>query len=334
MPPITEAKLYEAFGLGEKAQAVAEPATPAEPQQAEPAEGAQAQESAAPAAEEANREPGTSTKPTAESGAPEDPAQTAAEGTEDPNKTQTPEERRTHAARRRQQEQQAAVDSAVAAAIQQEQQKHEAALNEVFAKAGLVNSVTGKPITNLQEFNDWHQQFAEAKLQQELKGGRLSKEALDQLISNHPMVKQAQQAVDQMHAAQQAQQAAQDKARIDGQLAEIAKLNPQVKTIGDILQMPTAEQFRENVKKGMDFLDAYKLANMDAIAEDKAQRARQAAQSNNRGKEHLVATGNSRGSGAASVPPDQMRLYRMMNPRATDAQIQAHFNQYLSNQGG
>lgn len=333
MSQITEAKLYEAFGLGEKAQAVAEPATPAEPQAAEPAEGAQEQEPAEPAAVEAGT-PNVNAEPNAVSGAPEDPANHAAEGMENPTKTQTPEERRANAARRRQQEQQAAVDSAVAAERQQAEQRQADVLKEVFAKAGLVNTVTGKPITTLDEFNTWNQEFAQIKLEQDLKEGRLSKEALEQLISNHPAVKQAEAAVSQLNRVQEEQQQAEAKARIDSQLAEIGKLNPQIKELGDILQMPTAEQFRENVNKGMNFLDAYKLANMDAIAEGKAQRAIQAAQSNNRGKEHLVATGNSRGSGAASVPPDQMRLYRMMNPKATDAQIQAHFNQYLTNQGG
>lgn len=332
MSQITEAKLFEAFGLGAQAQEVAEPA--AESQMEDTAQGERVQEVAEPAAEETNVDTDVGTEPNAGIANPEEPENEADNDTEIQKNAQTPEERHAHAARRRQQEQQAAVESAVAVVRQQEQEKHTAELNQVFARAGLVDTETGKPITNLQEFNDWHARYANAKLQQELKSGKLNKETLDQLISNHPTVKQAEQALSQLNAAQQQQQAAADKARIDDQLAQIAELNPEIKGLADILKMPTAEAFRKNVAKGMDFLDAYRLANMEAISEGKAQRARQAAQANARGKEHLVSTGNSRGSGAASVPPDQMRLYRMMNPKATDAQIQAHFNKYLTNQGG
>lgn len=332
MSQITEAKLYEAFGLSENTQGVADPA--ANPQMEDTAQGANVQEVADPAAEEANTGADVSTEPGTGNVQPEEPDNEAVNGTEPDNKEQTPEQRHAQAARRRQQEQQAAVQSAVAAAIQQEQEKYTAQLNEVFARAGLVDSATGKPITNLQEFEQWHKSFTDARIQQELKNGNLTRESIDLLISNHPAVKQAEQVVNQLQAAEAAQKAAADKARIDGQLAEIAKLNPQIKGLADILQMPTAEVFRDNVAKGMDFLDAYRLANMDAIADGKAERARQAAQMNQRGKEHLVSTGNPRGGGAASVPPDQMKLYRMMNPKATDAQIQAHFNKYVTNQGG
>lgn len=332
MSQITEAKLYEAFGLDAKAQEVVDPAT--NTQMEDTAEGENVQEIAAPAAEEANTGADVNTEPGTGNVQPEEPDNEAVNGTEPDNKEQTPEQRHAQAARRRQQEQQAAVQSAVAAAIQQEQEKYTAQLNEVFARAGLVDSATGKPITNLQEFEQWHKSFTDARIQQELKNGNLTRESIDLLISNHPAVKQAEQVVNQLRAAEAAQKAAADKARIDGQLAEIAKLNPRIKGLSDILQMPTAEGFRDNVAKGMDFLDAYRLANMDAIADGKAERARQAAQMNQRGKEHLVSTGNPRGGGAASVPPDQMKLYRMMNPKATDAQIQAHFNKYVTNQGG
>lgn len=331
MSQITEAKLYEAFGIDAKAQEVVDPA--ADPQMEDTAQGENVQEVAEPAAEETTVGNEVSTDPDAGNANPEEP-EDADNDHDDHNKTQTPEQRRANAARRRQQEMQTAIDNAVAAARQQMQEENAAKLNDIFARAGLVDSATGKPITNAQEFEQWYQSFANAKIEQELKSGKLSMKTLEQLISNHPVVKKAEAVVSQFSDAESKQKAHEDRARIDGQLAEISKLNPQIKGIADILQMPTAEAFRANVAKGMDFLDAYRLANMDAIAEGKAQRARLAAQANARGKEHLASTGNSRGGGAASVPPDQMKLYRMMNPKASDAQIQAHFNQYLTKQGG
>ena len=327
MPPITAAKLYEAFGLtppeGQGAQAQ-EPAAPAaEGSQAEPAEGAQAQEPAEPAAEEA------------ETGTPEDAGDDGREPSQEPEKQVMSEaERKANAARRRQQEQQAAIDKAVADAIQAEQGKTNATLADIFARAGLKNSITGQPITSLEEFNDWHRQYTDSQLQRDLKAGKLTAEGLNQLIEQHPAVKQAQELVQQNAEAQKQRSQAADRTRIEGELAEIAKLNPEIKTVADLLSMPTAAQFKGYVDKGYSFLDAFKLANMETLAQAKAQRAREAAQANNRGKQHLEATGNSRGAGAVPVPSGQMAIFRRMMPNASEAEIQKFYNKYLSRQGG
>lgn len=326
MPPITEAKLYEAFGLtppeetGAQAQ---EPAAPAaEETTVEPAEGAQGQEVAAPAAEPTQPE----TDPEAE------PAQQVAGKVKQEPSGQplSEEQRRANAARRRQQEQQQAIE----AALQTERQKNTEAMNQVFARAGMKNTFTGEPITNFQQFQEWNRKFEETRLQRELQTGKLTAEGLQQAIGQHPAIQQAQQLIQQEQTRQQEQQRAAEKARIENELAEIAKIDPTIHGVADILKMPTASQFREFVGKGYGFLDAFRLSNMDSIANAKVEAAKQEAMNNARGKDHLRATGNARGTGAASVPPQQMAIFRQMNPKASDADIQKFYNQYLSRKGG
>lgn len=332
MSEITEAKLYEAFGLSptEQGEQVQDPAEPAAEMQTDHNGTDQMQsENPEAAAVEDDPETGENTEPSADSDDPEEEDHDADKDTGAGKQPLTPEQRRTNAARRRAQEQQAAVD----AAVQAEQEKTKQMVEQVLSMAGLKNPTTGAPITTLEDFQKWGKETADAKLQQDLRAGKLTKEVLDQLISAHPAVQQAQQIQVQAQEQQAQQRAEAERVRIEGQLAKIAELNPAIKGLGDILAMDTAAAFRENVAKGMDFYDAYRLANMDALAQDKARRAVQASQNNARGKEHLRATGNARGSGAASVPHDQMKLYRMMNPNMTDAQIQAHYNKYLK-QGG
>lgn len=326
MPPITEARLFEAFGItppegeGAKEQEVAAPAAEETPAETERGEGEQ--EIAEPADEEA--EPGTD-------GAPAD------EGQEEPEETGKPmstEDRRANAARRRQQEQKAAIDKAVEDALKAEREKHDAAMKALFEQAGLVDSFTGKPITSQEELAAWHRKSADAKLQRDLKAGKLTTEGLNQLIGEHPSVKQAQEVVQQAQNARKEQEAAAAKARIDDELAQIAKLDPAITDIHSLLNMPTAAQFKSYVDKGYSFLDAFKLANMDTLSEAKAQRARESAQLNSRSKSHLVATGNARGAGNAPVPEAQMAMYRRMLPKATDAEIRKFHNEYLKRQGG
>jgi len=329
---ITEAKLYEAFGLtpaeqGEQVQETAEPAADADTGSS--ATDTQEQPTETFEEQETDAETDDGTEPDADSDDPEEEDEKADDVTGKDKQPLTTKQRRENAARRRAQEQQAAVD----AAVQAEQQKSKQMVEQVLALAGLKHPVTGEPITTVEEFQEWGKETADARMQKDLKAGKLTREMLDQLISAHPAVQQAQQIQVQAQEQQAQQRAEAERTRIAEQIAKIGELNPAVKSLGDILAMKTAPAFRQNVAKGMDFYDAYLLANMNAMAEDKARRAVQAAQDKSRGKEHLRATGNARGSGAASVPHDQMKLYRMMNPGMTDAQIQAHYNQYLKRGG-
>lgn len=329
---ITEKRLYEAFGLEAPAE---EPAAPvAEPSAAEANTGAQEQGVAAPAEAEAAPVTEPNTEPPADDAAPEEPADEADSGTDAGKPTMTPEQRRENAARRRQQEQQTAIDNAVAAALKAERERQDAAMQDFFAKANLKDTFTGQPIKTLEEFQSWDQKYRASQLEAQLKSGKLTPEALEQAITAHPLMQQAQKIVQQQEASAKAQQEAADKARIDAEIAQISKEDPSIQSVADLLKMPTAAQFREYVNKGYSFRDAYYLANRERIAQQQAEAAKQQAMRNASSKDHLKGSGNVRGSGADSVPPAQMAMFRRMNPGASDAEIQRFYNDYKIKQGG
>ena len=316
MADVTEQKIYEAMGLPvpEAGAQVQDPADPAaQTSTVDTDEGAQGQELADPAAVETNP-------------SPDDPE------TDDPdgqgNKPLTPEQRKENAARRRQQEEQIRIDQAVRAAVTAEQEKAAANLKDIFARAGLRNTVTGQSISTLDEFNSWHQQFAAGRLQQEIKSGKLTPEGLEQAISAHPIVKKAEEVIRQSEAAQKQQDEAAARSKIDAQIAEIHKLDPGINTVQDLLNMPNAKAFYEYARKGYELKDAYYLANREQLQTAAADAAKQQALNNARGKEHLRATGNARGSGAIAVPKEDMAMFRHFNPNATEAEIQAFYNKF------
>ena len=334
MSEMTEAKIYEALGLEPpKADAGANVQEPAEPVQNQentqlPDEGVNGQEIAAPAEGDASSIPGTQSAPAED---PMDPEQDS--GVVDGKQTQTPEERRANAARRRQQEQQQAVDAAVAAARQEEQAKSAAAIKDLFEKAGMKNTITGEAITTVEEMQQWQRQMRMAQLEKDLKAGKLTTEGLNQLIEDHPAVQKVGE-IQQQQEQQRARQAqAETRARIESEIAEIGKLDPAIKTTGDLLKMPKAKEFYAYVQKGYSFIDSYRLAHFEEITQRNAEAARQQAQAAARGKEHLTVVGNPRNTGAESVPHDQMQLYRMLNPGVSEADIQKHFNNYQKRGG-
>ena len=323
---VTEKQLYEAFGLGEKAQEVAAPA--AEGPTADTGEGAQGQEVAAPAQVKAEGDEGTQTEATAANAAPEDPEDDAADGTDASQQPLTPEQRRQNAARRRQQEQQAAISAAVDAALKAEREKQNAEFSAFFDRANLKNTITGQPIKSLEEFNEWDAQFRSAQLQRDLKAGKLTPESLDHAISNNPAVKRAQEMVSQQEEAARQQRANADRARIEAEIAAISKIDPTIQKVDDLLTMPRAKEFYELVKRGYSFKDAHYVLHGERLEKERLEAAKQQALNNSRGKDHLTATGNARGAVGASVPSDVMAMFRRFNPTATESQIREYYQKY------
>lgn len=327
MAEFTEQQVYEALGLGAQGQEAAEPAPAAS--EADPT-GVQAQEPADPAQEQQPTE-GTRTEPPADADAPDEPGDDAVAGTQEGKAPLTPEQRRANAAKRREMEQarqQAAIDQAVQAAVKQEQDKQESAMKAFFEKAGLKNTITGEPITNMEQFDAWNQQFNDARLQRELKAGKLTPEGLAAAISNHPVVQQAQQLIASEAAARQAQQTATAKARIDGEIAEIHKLDASIGSLEDLMQTSYWPELYAMTKRGYSIKDAHFLLNHERLEQARVEAARQQGMNNARGKSHMTATTAPRGAGSVSVPAAELALFRQFNPGATDAEIQDYYNRY------
>ena len=334
MADFTEQQVYEALGLGGKEQEIADPAPGSETDPAPetdpknnpeaPADGAggeQEQEVAAPAPEGEEPEPdGGAPGPEGEGGG--EPDDKGAGG----KPTLTEEQRKENAAQRRRAETQAAIDKAVEEAVKAERDRSKAEMDAFFASAALKNTITGKPITTMEEFNEWKQAFDAAKLQKDLKAGRLTPEALQKVIEQTPAMQQVQQLAQRQDEQQRQQAQAAAQVRVEQEIAEIHKLDPSINDVKDLLNMPKAKEFYALVKKGNSFLDAFRLANFETLAAKQAEAARQQAMNNARSKDHLTATGSQSGAGAAAVPADEMALFRLINPGATDAEIQAYYN--------
>ena len=356
MAGFEESDLYAAFGLeqpaGENEPGAAEPgAQEGQAQGTEPGTG-EAQEPAQTQEQDPSRDQGNggaqggaggagdvSGASQAEGGQEGEPAQQTKEqppqggrGIRNEAEPQTAAQRAENAARRRREEQQAAIDAAVKKAVEDERARTKGQMDAFFAKAGMKNTVTGKPITTLEEFDAWRADYDAAKLQKDLKAGKLTPEALRSAVEQTPAIQALKKQQEQQAAADEQRRQAEAQARVNAELAEIHKLDPTINTVEDLLSMPGAKAFYDLVRKGNSFLDAYRLANFDRLTTARAEAARQQALNNARGKDHLTGTGTPQGTGAATVPPDVKAEYLAFNPDATDAEIQKHYNRYMEKQ--
>ena len=304
---MNEERIYEALGLTPPAAPPpAEP--PAEPPVTEP-----------PAA-----------PPAAEPPAAQPPAEPAAAQPPDAA-AQTEAQNREAAARRRAQERQTAIDKAVAEALKQERDRQAAEQKEFFERAGIKNTVSGQPITNMKEFDEWQAEFQAQKLSRELKAGQLTPETFNAAVAANPAVRAAAQAQKRAAEAEAMKESAAKAARarelMEADLAEIRKLDPTVNSLEDFFALDRAEELKTAISRGQTLLSAYRNAYFDRLVAAAAEQARTQALSSQRGREHL-GTVTPQGGGAASVPPDEMRIFRAVNPQASEADIAKYYNKY------
>ena len=114
------------------------------------------------------------------------------------------------------------------------------------------------------------------------------------------------------------------KADIPAELAEIRAMDPEMTDLNAILRSEAGGKFREYVKRGLSFTEAYTLAARSRLADLAVGRGEKAAQARAAGKGHLTATG-TRGAAAPAIPADELAFFRALNPGVSDAEIRKYY---------
>ena len=230
---------------------------------------------------------------------------------------QSPEDRSKFAAARRKAEQER--DAAVAKAKEDAQRE----LDDTIKALGLTDSFTGKPITTKAEFDAWKRAESEQKRSEIAEAAGMSDTEFGSFVDNLPQVQEYKRAAE---SARQQEQ----KMVLDEQIKEIAKLDPSIKGVKDLFDRPEYQDIYNKVKLGNSIVDAFKLVYFDKLTASAGDAARQAALNAANSKEHLQPNGQ-RGAGAIPVPPDVKAQYKLLNPNATDAEIQEHYHRFHKN---
>ena len=297
---------YEAlFGVGSSQGAEGQDvAEPAENQEAPADAGAEGQEVAEPADADSQEQT---------------VAETAAgnqDGLSQEQQGQSAEENARYAAARRkaEQERDAAIERARADAKAEAQR----VLDDAFRGSGLVNPYTKQPITSKAEFDAYKQAFEQDQRAKILKRSGMNEAQFDAFIQSIPEVRRAKE-------AETAANRARAEMKVEAQMAEIRKLNPNIQTVRDLAGMETYPQLYAMVQRGYDLADAYRLANFAELSKREAGAARQSAINAVKSKSHMVPAAERSGGTEVVVPEETKKLYRQLNPGVTDEEIKRHY---------
>ena len=280
-----------------------------------PVEGGNEQEAAEPAAE-APQAPENETEQQLETGAEEqDVAEPAQEADEDEGTgDQSAEERHQQAAARRERqraEQQAQIETRL-------KTQYEGKISEILNELGLTDPANeNRQVKTLEDFEAWKQGQRTAKLRRDLRSGNLSEESLQTAIMQMPQVRAL---AEKAAAAEEAVRQAEYQQNVGIQMAQIRRMNPDIHTVHDIVQSPCGPKFAEYVRKGLNFEEAYRLADADGIAQRARRAGLQQARNESAGKKHMVPIAGS-GQPQGVIPDREMWMYRQLNPGMSDEQI-------------
>lgn len=279
-------------------------------------------------------EDGADTAPQEEQEGPEDAApEEEAQGAPEGEKGQSKEENAKYAKARRKAERERDE------AITRLNAEHEAALekakedarNEVFqafAAAGMVDPYTKKPITNLQEFEQYKQADAQARADQFKRTNHLTDEQYRQMVEGLPEVQEAKAQSAEAQRVLEDQKRAAMAEQVEREIAEVGAMNPNIRSAEDLSHDPMYPKMLEYINKGLSIPDAYRLTHFEALRGDAAKGAAQQAYINRAGTAHMRAI-QQRGAGSQikSVPTETLEMYRALNPGMSDEEISKHYNQ-------
>lgn len=224
-------------------------------------------------------------------------------------------------------------DAVWAAARRRAEAEAQRKLDRTFAQrfGNYTNPTTGKPVQSVEDYLAALDAQQEASRQAALSEAakNLPPETAQQLaqaIQNDPERRRLEAKVAQMEQQQIVREGEQ---MLHEQLREIAKLDPEVKSLADIAALPEFAEFDRLVRAGgHDMVSAYKLACFDRLAEKRAKASRQAAINAAKGKQHLAPVGGGSG-GEDQISDEDFERYRAFMPKITRAEAAKRHMEYI-----
>lgn len=208
----------------------------------------------------------------------------------------------------------------------EKQEQIDTGINSAIKELGLYDPETKKPITDAAGLKAYRESMAKRRMEQAAGAKGMTADELKELVELHPDVAAAKAEREQqkVKAAEQARQAAEN--RLNADIAEIGKINPQIKSFGDLRSLDRFSDIYDKIKMGISPLDAYRLVYMDQIIDSRTAEAGQRVRNGTQGKSHMHRmTGAA--EGAAEVPDSEVSVYRMLTGKS-DADARAKLGKF------
>lgn len=241
---------------------------------------------------------------------------------------QSAEERHRQAEARRQAER----DSYKAQLRQELEAENAKHMDSIIASIGRINPFTKKPINTLAELEEYNRENDKRRKEERLSKLGISQEDFDELIENHPTVKAAKDAAAALEQQRAELLRAQQTEELRSEMAEISKIDPNIKTARDLMDHPMYAEVKRLVQEnGHSIAEAFGIATQASRAKEQNDRVRQSAAQAAAGKSHLTSMQAAGGTAPQiTVPEAVMKGYRLSNPKITPEEARKKYARYLA----
>lgn len=241
---------------------------------------------------------------------------------------QSAEERHRQAEARRQAERES-YKAQLRQELEAENAKH---MDSIIASIGRINPFTKKPINTLAELEEYNRENDKRRKEERLSKLGISQEDFDELVENHPTVKAAKDAAEELRQQKAELLRAQQNEELRSEMAEILKIDPNIKTATDLMNHPMYSEVKRLVQEnGHSIAEAFGIATQDLRAREQNDRVRQSAAQAAAGKSHLSSMQAAGGTAPQiTVPEAVMKGYRLSNPKITPEEARKKYARYLA----
>lgn len=144
---------------------------------------------------------------------------------------------------------------------------------------------------------------------------------IDDAVTNNPIVLEAQRVIE-------AQREREQKAVLDAAIHEISAIDPDIKSLNDLLALDNYNEFYDLVERGYALPDAYKIISFDKLSNKKAASAAQTVINNVNSKGHITTTKGTQ-TKEITVPDEILAGYRKNNPDMSEDEIRKHYSKFV-----
>ncbi len=183
------------------------------------------------------------------------------------------------------------------------------------------NPVTGRPIETPAEYIQAIEAQKRASTEAQLKEKGIDPNLINDLIQNSPVIRQAETVLKQASEAEA-------QARLDADLKAVGQIDPSIKSAEDIEKLPSYPAILEYVNKGLNLVDAYKLANFSALSEKQANAVRQASINQANSKSHMTPTSGIAvaETDLAPIPEKVLNMWKSAYPGLSISELTKKYN--------
>ena len=188
------------------------------------------------------------------------------------------------------------------------------------------NPETGEPIRSAKDYAEAMAAQERIKAREQLKQNNIDPALIDNMIANSPVVRQAQEATNELNSYRAQRQLEEDLKKIltfDNHFSSLDELKADP-IMGEVAQYVSSHP-------GVRADEAYKIVNYDRAKSSSGEAAKQATINSIKGKNHL-ATGaaiNVDDGGLEDIPADQVEMYKYAFPDKTMKEIKALYNKAI-----